>query len=165
MNKRMLFMLYFHNNIDKMKKRFFRYTILLAFIFGLLSSGHTSAQSSRSGCSTISLPKGSVEGRLSNGLRYIIQPNALPRHSVEVRMIMSVGSLQEENNQRGCAHFLEHCAFIGTKHFPKRALVDYFEGQGMKFGRDINAFTGFDRTIYCLSLPYYSDHYCPVKVD
>lgn len=158
MNKRMLFMLYFHNNIDKMKKRFFRYTILLAFIFGLLSSGHTSAQSSRNGYSTISLPKGSVEGRLSNGLRYIIQPNALPRHSVEVRMIMSVGSLQEENDQRGCAHFLEHCAFIGTRHFPKRALVDYFEGQGMKFGRDINAFTGFDRTIYCLSLPYYSDN-------
>ena len=141
-----------------MKNIFIQYSLLLSFMFGFLSSGHALAQSSRSGCSLISLPKGSVEGRLSNGLRYIILPNALPRHSVEVRMVMNVGSLQEEDDQRGSAHFLEHCAFIGTKHFPKRALVDYFEGQGMKFGRDINAFTGFDRTIYWLSLPYYSDH-------
>ena len=106
----------------------------------------------------ITLPKGTVEGQFDNGLRYIIVPNGLPKHSIEVRLVMNVGSLQEENDQRGGAHFLEHSAFIGTKHFPKRALIDYFERQGMKFGRDINAFTGFDRTIYWLSLPHHSAH-------
>ena len=106
----------------------------------------------------ITLPKGTIEGQFDNGLRYIIVPNGLPKHSIEVRLVMNVGSLQEENDQCGGAHFLEHSAFIGTKHFPKRALIDYFERQGMKFGRDINAFTGFDRTIYWLSLPHHSAH-------
>lgn len=68
-------------------------------------------------------------------------------------MIMRIGSLVEDEEQRGCAHFLEHLAFEGTKHFPNRTMIQAFEAQGMKYGRDINAFTGFDRTIYSLSLP------------
>ena len=101
----------------------------------------------------ISLPVGTVEGRLENGLRYLILPNAAPKHNVEVRLVMRVGSLMENERQKGAAHFLEHSAFIGTQHFPGRSMVDYFERLGMKFGRDINAFTGFDRTIYWLSVP------------
>ena len=105
-------------------------------------------------------PRGTVEGTLANGLHYIVLPNELPRHDVEVRLVMRVGSLQETDRQKGGAHFLEHSAFIGTKHFPGHALIDYFERQGMKFGRDINAFTGFDRTIYWLSLPMeQTDHH------
>lgn len=80
-------------------------------------------------------------------------PNALPRHGIEMRLVMKVGSLQENDQQKGGAHFLEHMSFSGTKHFPQNAWVDYFERLGMKYGRDINAFTGFDRTIYWLSLP------------
>ena len=144
--------------MKKMRKESILSTFWLFLIFGLLFSGCAFAQPSLSGDRLISLPKGTVEGKLQNGLRYIILPNALPRHCVEVRMVMDIGSLQEEEDQRGGAHFLEHSAFIGTKHFPNRSLIDYFEGHGMKFGRDINAFTGFDRTIYWLSLPYYSDH-------
>ena len=144
--------------MKKMRKESILSTFWLFLIFGLLFSGYAFAQPSLSGDRLISLPRGTVEGKLQNGLRYIILPNALPRHCVEVRMVMDVGSLQEEDDQRGGAHFLEHSAFIGTKHFPNRSLIDYFEGHGMKFGRDINAFTGFDRTIYWLSLPYYSDH-------
>ena len=102
---------------------------------------------------TIDLPRGTVEGFLDNGLHYIIMPNSHPRHGVEMRLVMKVGSLQETEQQRGGAHFLEHMAFAGTTHFPDNSWVDYFERLGMKYGRDINAFTGFDRTIYWLSLP------------
>ena len=101
----------------------------------------------------INLPRGTVEGYLDNGLHYIIMPNALPRHGIEMRLVMKVGSLQESDQQKGGAHFLEHMSFSGTTHFPQDAWVDYFERLGMKYGRDINAFTGFDRTIYWLSLP------------
>ncbi len=101
----------------------------------------------------IDLPRGTVEGHLDNGLHYILMPNALPRHGIEMRLVMRVGSLQETDPQRGGAHFIEHMAFAGTKHFPGNSWVDWFERLGMKYGRDINAFTGFDRTIYWLSLP------------
>ena len=66
----------------------------------------------------ISLPKGTIEGTLDNGLHYIILPNDLPKHDVEIRLVMRVGSLMETDRQKGSAHFLEHSAFIGTKHFP-----------------------------------------------
>lgn len=102
---------------------------------------------------SISLPKGTLEGFLPNGLHYLILNNSVPASRVEFRLIMRVGSVQEEENEKGCAHFLEHMAFGGTKHFPKRALVDYIESYGMKYGIDINAFTGYDRTIYMFAVP------------
>lgn len=94
-----------------------------------------------------------VEGFLPNGLHYIVLPNNLPRHNVECRLVMSAGSIDETEHQKGAAHFLEHMAFKGSKAFPGSSMVDYFERQGMKYGRDINAFTGFDRTVYWFSLP------------
>ena len=141
-----------------MEKKLIRHTLFWAIVFGLLFAGRAFALPCLRVNKYITLPNGTVEGRLDNGLRYIILPNELPRHNIEVRMVMNVGSLQEENDQRGGAHFLEHSAFIGTKHFSQRGLIDYFERQGMKFGRDINAFTGFDRTIYWLSLPHHSQN-------
>ena len=141
-----------------MEKKLIRHSLFWAIVLGLLFVGRAFALPCLRVNKYITLPKGTVEGRLDNGLRYIILPNELPRHNIEVRMVMDVGSLQEENDQRGGAHFLEHSAFIGTKHFPERTLIDYFEQQGMKFGRDINAFTGFDRTIYWLSLPHHSEN-------
>ena len=141
-----------------MEKKLIRHTLFWAIVLGLLFVGRAFALPCLRVNKYITLPKGTVEGRLDNGLRYIILPNELPSHNIEVRMVMNVGSLQEENDQRGGAHFLEHSAFIGTKHFPQRTLIDYFERQGMKFGRDINAFTGFDRTIYWLSLPHHSEN-------
>lgn len=101
----------------------------------------------------ISLPKGTVEGRLDNGLHYLILKNSMPESRIEFRLVMRVGSLQEKEDQKGAAHFLEHVAFGGTKHFPKRSLVEYVESLGMKYGRDINAVTGFDRTIYMFGVP------------
>lgn len=121
------------------------------FLFALLAAFCLPAGANKD--SKINLPRGTVEGYLDNGLHYIIMPNALPRHGIEMRLVMKVGSLQENDQQKGGAHFLEHMSFSGTKHFPQDAWVDYFERLGMKYGRDINAFTGFDRTIYWLSLP------------
>lgn len=104
----------------------------------------------------IALPPQTVEGFLSNGLHYIIKPNPLPQSTVEFRLVMKVGSLQENDDQLGGAHFLEHIATADTKHFPDDSMVDYFERQGMKYGRDINAFTGYDRTVYWFTVPIFS---------
>lgn len=101
----------------------------------------------------IALPERTVEGCLDNGLRYLIFPNAVPAHTVEMRLVMRLGSVQENDRQKGCAHFLEHMAFAGTRHFPRRSMIDYLEGLGMKFGRDINAVTGYDRTVFMLTVP------------
>ncbi|MDO4770795.1 pitrilysin family protein [Porphyromonas sp.] len=101
----------------------------------------------------IALPSGTVEGRLDNGFHYLILPNATPASKVEFRLIMRVGSLQETEEEKGCAHFLEHVAFGGTTNFPKRTMVKTLEKLGMKYGQDINALTGFDRTIYMFAVP------------
>lgn len=96
---------------------------------------------------------GTVEGFLPNGLHYLVLPNAEPVHNVELRLIMRVGSVQENEHQKGAAHFLEHMAFAGTRHFPNRSMVEFLESLGMKYGRDINAVTGYDRTVFMLSVP------------
>ena len=124
-----------------------KYSLLSGFL--ILASVIAGAKNSVS----LSLPSGTIEGFLPNGLHYIIKQNDLPRHNVECRLVMNVGSINETIQQRGVAHFLEHMAFKGSEHFPNRSVIDYFERQGMKYGRDINAFTGFDRTIYWFTLP------------
>ncbi len=94
-----------------------------------------------------------IQGRLDNGLRYIIRNNGKPENRVELRLVVNAGSVLEEEDQRGLAHFLEHMAFNGTKHFAKQELVDYLESIGMAFGPDLNAYTSFDETVYKLQVP------------
>lgn len=89
---------------------------------------------------------------LSNGLVYYILPNALPDNRAELRMVVRAGSLQETDRQLGVAHFVEHLAFNGTRHFAKSELIDFMEQSGSRFGADVNASTGFDRTIYELTV-------------
>ena len=101
----------------------------------------------------IELPSNTVEGWLNNGLHYMIRPNSHPSNSVEMRLVMRLGSVQESSKEKGAAHFLEHAAFFGTKNFPERKMIEYWESVGMKFGRDINAYTGYDRTIYAITVP------------
>lgn len=101
----------------------------------------------------IELPKGTLEGRLPNGLHYLILPADFPAGRTEFRLVWKVGSVQQNENQGGAAHFLEHMAFGGSKHFPDRGAVTYLESLGMKYGIDINAFTGHDRTIYMFAVP------------
>lgn len=101
----------------------------------------------------LSLPSGTVKGCLPNGLHYIILNNDIPSGRVEFRLVMRVGSLNETPEERGSAHFIEHLAFGNTRHFPKREAVEYIESQGVKFGEGINAYTGYDRTVYMFTLP------------
>ncbi len=92
-------------------------------------------------------------GRLDNGLRYGIMPHPEPPDRVSLRLLVQAGSLMENPSQCGLAHFLEHMAFNGTKHFPADEMVEYFQRLGMAFGADTNAHTGFDQTVYKLQLP------------
>ena len=92
-------------------------------------------------------------GTLPNGLRYYIRENGEPRDRVELRLVVRAGSLQEDDDQLGIAHFLEHMAFNGTQNFEKQALISYMESIGMRFGGDLNASTTYDHTLYRLTIP------------
>lgn len=92
-------------------------------------------------------------GKLSNGFTYFIRHNEAPKNRVVFYLANKVGSILENENQRGLAHFIEHMSFNGTKHFPKNELVDYLEKSGVRFGADLNAYTSFDETVYQLPLP------------
>ncbi len=96
---------------------------------------------------------GVIWGRLDNGLRYALRHNPEPRGRISARLAIRVGSIYENESQRGLAHFLEHMAFNGSRHFPAADVVEFFQKLGMEFGGDTNASTGFDRTIYQLELP------------
>ena len=93
------------------------------------------------------------KGQLENGLTYIIRENGRPENRAELRLVVNAGSILEDTDQQGLAHFVEHMAFNGTEHFPKQELVDFLEGIGMRFGADINAYTSFDETVYKLQVP------------
>ncbi len=92
-------------------------------------------------------------GTLPNGLRYVILPNAEPRGRVSLRLLVSAGSLQERDDERGLAHFIEHMAFRGTTAYPGSSLTTALERRGIGLGPDNTAFTSFDYTIYHLELP------------
>ncbi|GHT57488.1 peptidase M16 [Bacteroidia bacterium] len=87
-------------------------------------------------------------GKLSNGLTYYIRHNKLPENRADFYIAQKVGSILEEENQRGLAHFLEHIAFNGSKNFPSTSLRDYLEKNGVKFGENLNAYTSVDETVY-----------------
>lgn len=93
------------------------------------------------------------EGRLPNGLRYFIRQNARPAKRVSLRLAVNAGSIQEESDQRGLAHFIEHMAFNGTEHFKPGELVSFLESIGAQFGPHVNASTSFDETVYMLDVP------------
>ena len=90
-------------------------------------------------------------GKLENGLTYYIRHNELPENQADFYIAQKVGSILEEDNQRGLAHFLEHMCFNGTKNFPGTALRDWLETIGVKFGANLNAYTSVDETVYNIS--------------
>jgi len=92
-------------------------------------------------------------GKLPNGMTYYIRKNEEPKKRAELYLINKVGAIQEEDKENGLAHFTEHMAFNGTKNFPKNELVSYLQRAGIKFGDDLNAFTGQDQTVYQLPVP------------
>ncbi|MET3131240.1 zinc protease [Oxalobacteraceae bacterium GrIS 1.11] len=92
-------------------------------------------------------------GKLANGLTYYIQKNGKPEKKVELRLVVKAGSMLEDEDQQGLAHFTEHMAFNGSTHFKKSQLISYLQSIGVKFGADLNAYTSFDETVYVLPIP------------
>jgi len=93
------------------------------------------------------------EGRLPNGLTYFIRVNKRPEGRAELRLVVNAGSILEDDDQLGAAHYIEHMSFNGTKRFPKNELVSYLQSVGVRLGGDLNANTGYDETIYILPIP------------
>ncbi len=93
------------------------------------------------------------KGKLANGLTYYVLKHEKPQARGLLWLAVNAGSVQEDDDQRGLAHFDEHMAFNGTKRFPKDALVKYLESIGMRFGADLNAYTSWDQTVYQLEVP------------
>ena len=87
-------------------------------------------------------------GKLSNGLTYYIRHNNWPERVANFYIAQRVGSIQENDDQRGLAHFLEHMAFNGSEHFKDNNLIEYTRSLGVEFGSDLNAYTSIDQTVY-----------------
>ena len=96
---------------------------------------------------------GVTVGQLENGLQYYIRENSEPANRAEFSLVVKVGSVVEDGDQLGLAHFLEHMAFNGTENFEKQELIDFMESIGMRMGADLNAGTSFDETRYMLQIP------------
>jgi len=97
--------------------------------------------------------RGVITGSLDNGMRYYIRENREPAKRATLRLVVNAGSILEDDDQLGLAHFVEHMGFNGTKHFPKQELVRYLESIGVGLGWNLNASTGFDQTAYYLVVP------------
>ncbi len=141
-------------------------TLLAAFfLFSLTGSPSTQAKDTPSlpaACISKGWPHDSSDlkpdpalifGTLQNGVRYVIMPNHEPKKRVALHLNVQAGSLNETEEQRGLAHYLEHMLFNGTTHYPPGTLVEYFQSIGMSFGSDNNAHTSYDETVYKLMLP------------
>jgi zinc protease len=118
-------------------------TVLMVFI-SLCASSYSSEK--------IPLDPKVRTGKLSNGLTYFIMQNKKPENRMELRLAVNTGSICEDDDQKGLAHFVEHMCFNGTKNFPKNELVSFLESIGVQFGPDLNAYTSFDETVYMLQL-------------
>jgi zinc protease len=94
-----------------------------------------------------------IRAQLPNGLRYYVRANPKPEKRAELRLVVKAGSILEDDDQQGLAHFVEHMAFNGSTHFPKQQTVDFLQSLGMRFGADINAYTSFDETVFTLTVP------------
>ena len=99
-----------------------------------------------------------IEGELDNGFKYTIIKNEKPKKRAELRLVVKVGSLEEDDDQKGVAHFVEHMAFNGSTHFKENELIKYLESIGLQFGSHLNANTGYERTLYQLTIPLEKDN-------
>jgi zinc protease len=97
---------------------------------------------------TIPLRKDVVHGTLPNGMQYFILHNEWPKDRADFYFVQNVGAILEDDNQNGLAHFLEHMAFNGTEHFKGKSMINMLAKDGVTFGRDINAYTAHDETVY-----------------
>jgi len=139
-----------------------RFFLTLAFFAAAIASAaqspvlhDTSADSVASYALTQQMPVDPdvLVGTLPNGLKYYVRPNGKPAHRAELRLVVKAGSVLEDDDQQGLAHFVEHMEFEGTRHFPKQGLVDFLSSLGLGIGPDANAATSYDDTQYTLRIP------------
>jgi zinc protease len=141
------------------KKAFVPLFLLILFIYSLplIVSGLENAgpQNARTAPLDEKLPldPNLRVGQFENGLRYYIRENKKPENRGALRLVVNAGSILEDDDQLGLAHFVEHMAFNGTKNFAKHELIEFMESIGMRFGPGLNAYTGFDETVYVLEIP------------
>lgn len=127
--------------MKKKRKLVFLFTAWIAAIAGIQAQQFL----------TLPLDKDLRYGTLQNGLTYYIRTNQEPKDRAEFYIAQNVGASLENDDQNGLAHFLEHMAFNGTKHFPGKGIINYMESIGVRFGYEINAYTSLDETVYNLS--------------
>ncbi len=129
--------------------------LVLSIVLLLPTTGAFSQKSPTTADLTRPLPMDAKirTGTLRNGMTYYLRQNARPAGRVELRLAVNAGSILENDDQQGLAHFLEHMCFNGSKNFQKTELVSFMESIGMRFGGDVNASTSFDETTYMLQAP------------
>jgi zinc protease len=128
-------------------------TLLAILVLTVFSSFHQKAQAQDRLSEKLPLDPAVNVGKLSNGLTYYIRKNVKPEKKVELRLVINAGSILEDDDQQGLAHFTEHMAFNGSKNFNKNDIVSFLQSIGVEFGADLNAYTGFDETVYILPIP------------
>jgi zinc protease len=129
------------------KKVFAVFTIFMLCLFAVVSMAQDKADSK------LPIDPKVKVGKLDNGLTYYIRQNKKPENKVELRLVVNAGSINEDDDQQGLAHFTEHMAFNGSANFEKNDIVSFLQSIGVEFGADLNAYTGFDETVYILPIP------------
>ncbi len=139
-------------------KKTFLFALLLTFVF----SGTSFAQLGLGGdkkekksdlTAQVPLDKKIRYGKLDNGFTYYVRNNKKPEKMIQFRLVSNAGSIMERDDQQGLAHFCEHMAFNGIKGYPGNQMIDKLQQHGVEFGRDINAYTSFDQTVYYVNMP------------
>ncbi len=125
----------------------------LLFIGELLMTSPTVAQQMYKPGDPLTIDPAITYGTFDNGLTYYIKVNKKPEKRAELRLAVKTGSVMEDDDQLGLAHFCEHMAFNGTKSFPKNEIINLLEKEGIRLGPDVNAYTSFDQTVYMLQIP------------
>jgi len=129
-----------------------KFTVSLALMFWAMSLITTMHAQLSNGNSKIPFHEEVRTGKLPNGMEYYLLKNEKPENRAELRLALKAGAINEDDDQQGIAHFVEHMCFNGSKNFTKNELVNYLEKVGTKFGPDLNAYTSFDETVYMLQV-------------
>ncbi|MBR1517788.1 MAG: insulinase family protein, partial [Bacteroidales bacterium] len=129
-------------------------TLCLVLIAGVAIAQLPAAKTTKSDLNAqVPIDKKIIKGTLDNGFTYYIRANKKPENRVQFRLVTNAGSILEDEAQRGLAHFCEHMAFNGTEQFPGNTMISELQKHGIEFGREINAYTSFDETVYYVNLP------------
>ncbi|MGQ7944147.1 M16 family metallopeptidase [Flavobacterium sp. WC2509] len=128
---------------------FKKYKLVVAFLFAIGNVFFSNAQNFKAN-DPIAVNQKVIKGVLPNGMTYYIYPTTVNKNTASYYIIQNVGSILENDQQKGLAHFLEHMAFNGTKHFEGKGILNTLQKQGAVFGKNINAYTGTDETVYNL---------------